>query len=87
MSCFDVELNDVKEDWWCSQECEESGGYIYCHCKKSTAENIDMVQCELAGDCMRDEWYHPSCLCVPASKLPRECRNCYQACSLACAAD
>ena len=68
--CIGLEVVDSVEDWWCSDSCEASGNYIYCVCHKSTSENSVMVQCELGDDCEKDEWYHPSCLCVSPDSLP-----------------
>ena len=67
-----IGMSDVQQDddWWCSDACERSGYYVYCTCGRSTTENDNMVQCELAGDCLRDEWYHPSCLCIQPDQLP-----------------
>ena len=68
--CVGFECDDDDADWWCSPKCQNSGQYIYCICGKSTAENQSMVQCHLAKDCTKKEWYHPSCLCVSVESLP-----------------
>ena len=68
--CIGSTPADVADDWWCSDACAQSGSYIYCICKRSTAENTGMIQCELAGECAKHEWYHPSCLCAKAELLP-----------------
>ena len=68
--CVEICVAIDSEDWWCSEECRNSGFYIYCICQSSTAENGSMVQCELGSECRRHEWYHPSCLCLSAQQLP-----------------
>ena len=71
--CIGIDETDAVEDWWCSDACEASGNYIYCSCHRSTPENSEMVQCELADGCRKYEWYHPSCLCVTTTQLPGTC--------------
>ena len=68
--CIGLDSVDADEDWWCSDDCERSGSYVYCICNKSTSENNAMVQCDLQGECERNEWYHPSCICLTVSQLP-----------------
>ena len=68
--CVEFAADRLCDDWWCSAACRTSGHYIYCVCHKSTNENDDMVQCELGQDCTKDEWYHPTCLCVDIEHLP-----------------
>ena len=50
-------------DWYCSKQCEDALGYIYCTChKKRGAEDANKVQCALKDKCKRREFYHPSCV-------------------------
>ena len=74
-TCIGVTSMDVVNDWWCSDSCENSGNYVYCLCGKSTDENDCMVQCELGNDCLKSEWYHPSCLCMKSEDLPGLCTS------------
>ena len=61
-------------DYWCSRECERSGTYIHCYCRRNlgAARNNTMVQCARGADCLVSEegWFHQSCLLTDADSLP-----------------
>ncbi|XP_038047575.1 uncharacterized protein LOC119721568 [Patiria miniata] len=48
------------DDWFCCDDCEVDGTYIYCRCHKR--KGGEMIQCALKDACRNQEWYHKSCL-------------------------
>jgi hypothetical protein len=73
-SCVDpVITTHSDDDWFCCAACAQSEGYVYCFCRrKLTGEEAcdEMVQCHLADNCKRHEWYHLVCLGKSANDLP-----------------
>lgn len=59
-----VDLQEAPEgDWYCSDDCRDSGGYIYCIChSRKEAEDQHMLKCALGDSCHRHGLYHPSCI-------------------------
>lgn len=55
----DVPAEDA--DWWCSQECRESGASILCLCKKQVTPPVAMVACS-GCSCNRGTRFHLSCM-------------------------
>ena len=64
LSCIGLnQETDPSEDWYCSDECSETGSYLYCFCHvRKPAAN--MVQCGRQEGCYFHEWYHHHCLNV-----------------------
>ena len=65
LACLEPPLRRVpRGDWFCSDECKDSGGYIYCVCKarRGPAEDQNMLRCKLKGLCRRHEKYHQACI-------------------------
>jgi len=51
LDCVDVAaVPDITEDWWCSDECRETGQSVLCHCK--TVRSGDTVNCVNAECCL-----------------------------------
>ena len=62
LTCVDLE-EAPQDDWYCSQDCRISGGYIYCIChSRQGAEDQHMLRCALGVNCLRHEKYHPRCI-------------------------
>ena len=74
-ACVDHAVQAVPDrDWFCSVDCRNSSGYIYCICKsRKGAEDQQMLWCALKEDCRRHEFYHPSC--VAADQEARRGQN------------
>ena len=49
-------------DWYCSKLCKDSSAYIYCFCQLHTNEDNVMIRCAAGSDCLRHEYYHPTCI-------------------------
>ena len=58
-SCLDL-LTKPEGDWFCSDACRDSEGYVYCTCGRK--EGGEMVRCQRDENCTRQEWYHVACL-------------------------
>ena len=70
-SCVPPITGSADDDWFCSDECDASGGYVYCICKRrNPEEDAHMIVCELGYSCKRHTYYHPSCLGKTAEELP-----------------
>ena len=60
LDCLNLtDLPPPGEDFYCSTECQESEGYIYCICNMKMEGRT--VQCHLEEDCRKNEWYHFTC--------------------------
>ena len=59
-----VEINEEYQaghDWWCSDECRESGRSQYCHCGMFR-QGEELVHCAKGVKCKGFEVYHKGCL-------------------------
>jgi len=48
-------------DWWCSDECRDTGRSIFCHCK--TVQPGPIVICANA-DCQNGSQFHVNCVII-----------------------
>jgi len=62
LQCVGLQVAPVG-DWFCDEDCRDSGGYIYCVChSRKGREDRLMLKCALGGDCTRREKYHRTCI-------------------------
>ncbi len=48
------------QDWWCCQECHDSGTSVFCVCKR--VSDGDTVRCANGANCMRGLIFHTACI-------------------------
>ena len=51
------------QEWFCSDTCRESGGYIYCWCQKDKGGR--MIECGRGATCSARRLYHVDCNLTP----------------------
>ena len=65
LSCLDPPLRRApRGDWFCSDDCFQSQGYIYCTCQQRRGPDEDntMLTCALKKRCRGKEKYHRHCV-------------------------
>ena len=63
--CVDIDSNVEDEDWWCSDQCKEKGLSVFC-CGKQKDDT--WIECQSGGKCLRNQWFHVSCVANTSSK-------------------
>ena len=61
--CVGLQDKDVPEpdqDWWCSEECHETGSSILCRCK--TCKDGPMIACSAGDKCNQGRKFHLECV-------------------------
>lgn len=58
-SCIGVSTS-YDEDWYCSQECQDSGVSIFCLCKSH--QEGEFIQCGRGAECQKGVKFHVQCL-------------------------
>ena len=72
VSC--VELRDVPahdDDWWCYQDCKDSGSSAFCICRKQ-APGEATVTCARGADCEGGTIFHLKCVGIDPHNVPGE---------------
>jgi hypothetical protein len=68
-SCVNVDPDNIKGDWFCSDECRQQQiPYSYCTCKTDLGSDEPMIGCSAEHLCTKVEWYHMKCLGIDPDK-------------------
>ena len=65
IDCADVDvIPDATEDWWCSEECRQTGQSALCHCK--TVRSGATVNCANV-ECCSGSAFHFQCVNIQSA--------------------
>ena len=59
--CLTLDVCPGEDDeWFCSEECENSGSSAWCVCRQKRDEQL--MACAAKDDCIRGRYFHPTCV-------------------------